>query len=254
MKFTKGDIVVNKEKLGFFHKKHIRLALDEVSSGNSLVDEYLIDPVLQRAREIETERQRRPVDEVQTSSSDQNFVSLLGEPIIHLQPTGSDMDNDSTRNRLRGVLRISRSEAVAASSVIEANKYLIWQPSARHIRDTYPQLLATLAGVSIGGSPSSTTDVLDLFIDRLGRIDEAHWAAGSVHDALKDIIELVVCHEGENPPVSAGYKFLRWALLGLDNGPQISHLTEYLGKTETLRRMQLARSIVVSEATHRPGG
>lgn len=247
LKFTKGDIVVNMEKLAFFHKKHIQLALGESLLGNNRrIDEYLTKAVLQRAHEIETERKRWLVDSMQLKHQDQNSVSLLGEPIVDL--TSLD-GGPGVADRIRAALRISRN-ALTTSSVLDENRYLIWQPPAQRLKESYIGLLPELASILVQGKPGSAPAALVYFIDRLGQIQEAQWSAATVQAALDDTTKLVVYCEPDKPPVSAGYKILRWALLGLDNGPQISQVMEYLGKTETLRRLQLAVTIANSESAH----
>ena len=144
------------------------------------------------------------------------------------------------------MLKISRSEAVAAPGIVEANKFLIWQPAESYIQASYPRLSEALHNVHIEGVPKSIPEVLDFFIDRFSRIDNGQWTATTVQQALDITVKQVVDQEEGKKPIAVGYKYLRWALLGLDNGPQMHDLVEYLGKSETIRRIQLARSIAGS--------
>ncbi len=231
------------EKLAFFHRKHIRIALEAPSPGHDVVDSYVIEPVLQRVYKIEAKRQASLIAGRQNDVPDSAFLSLLGEPVIGLAPPNMP----SVRDRLRTVLKISRSEATDASTIVDENKYLIWQPSTRHIQGSYCHLLEALDPASVGRAPSMIVSILGVFIDRLGRIDDPHWTAGNIQSVLDTVIKHGMALQGEKPLGTAWYKTLRWALLGLDSGPQISHLMEYLGKTGTMRRMHMAQSVACSE-------
>jgi glutamyl-tRNA synthetase len=244
LKFTKGDIVVNKEKLGFFHKKHIQMALSHPSTENNrIVDEYLTKPVLQLVRETEIKRQHSLVDEQQNNAADRDILPLLGKPIFQLLPSDRNPDDSCTHNRIRTALRICRNEAVTTPSFLEAIRYLVWQPPAMYIEKTFSGLLTPSTSLFIDGALISAADVTRHFIDQLGRIDDKKWSVDTIQTTLDNTTKCVTYREAEGPPVMAGYKFLRWALLGLNNGPQISHLMEYLGRTETLRRLRLADTV-----------
>lgn len=84
------------------------------------------------------------------------------------------------------------------------------------------------------------------FADQLGQIDDREWAVDTIQAALDDTAKRVTYREVEGSPVTAGYKFLRWSLLGLNSGPQISHIVEYLGRAETSRRLRLAETVAES--------
>lgn len=237
LKFTKGDIIVNAEKLAFFHKKHIRLALDDPSPDNKIVEEYLTIPVAQEATKVESQRAAGAEEK---NDSPINYVASLGDPILQLSSTSDKAD---LHERIRAMLQISRSEAITATSLIEANKFLIWQPSDSYIQASYPRLAEALHDVKIDDVPKTIPEVLDFFIDRFKQVDDAQWTPEEVHQALDGTVKRVIDQEEGKKPTSAGYKYLRWALLGLDNGPQMHDLIEYLGKAETMRRLQLAHSI-----------
>ncbi|EPE04274.1 glutamyl-trna synthetase [Ophiostoma piceae UAMH 11346] len=254
LKFTKGDIIVNMEKLAFFHKKHIRLALDDPSPENKIVEDYLTIPVAREAAKIESLRAAKvstaaSESATQDETGPSNYVASLGKLLLQLPSLGSskpDTGSSGAHERIRAMLRISRSEAVAAPGIVEANKFLIWQPADSYIQASYPRLSETLHNVRIEEVPKSIPEVLDFFIDRFSQIDNGQWTAKTVQQALDVTVKLVVDQEEGKKPTAAGYKYLRWALLGLDNGPQMHDLVEYLGKSETIRRIQLARSIASS--------
>ncbi|KJR89906.1 glutamyl-tRNA synthetase [Sporothrix schenckii 1099-18] len=247
LKFTKGDIVVNTEKLGFFHKKHIQMALSNPSLENDrIVDEYISDPVLQLVRETEAKRQRPSADGLQGQLTDRNSLSLLGEPIFQLLPYEGNLDDGHIRNRIRTAVRICRNEAVTIPSFFHAIRYLVWKPPAIYIKELLPGVLPDSASLFIDEAPSSTRGVMEYFIEQLGRIDDKNWFADTIQTTLGDITKRVTYREAEGTPVAAGYKFLRWGLLGLNKGPQISHLMEYLGRSETLSRVRLASTVTDS--------
>ncbi|ERS98030.1 hypothetical protein HMPREF1624_04808 [Sporothrix schenckii ATCC 58251] len=81
-----------------------------------------------------------------------------------------------------------------------------------------------------------------------GNLDDGHIRnrIHTIQTTLGDITKRVTYREAEGTPVAAGYKFLRWGLLGLNKGPQISHLMEYLGRSETLSRVRLASTVTDS--------
>ncbi|CAK7205731.1 Glutamate--tRNA ligase mitochondrial [Sporothrix eucalyptigena] len=245
IKFTKGDIVVNMEKLAFFNKKHIQKALTNPSQGNNdLIDEYLVGPVLRRAREIEAKRQGWLVNNAQRKPEETDLVALLGEPVVGLAPLDGDQGSSVAAERIRNALRISRNEATTAAKVVDANRYLIWQPSSQRLKETSIDLIPESAEILVDGKRSSAVDALRYLIDHVGQIEDTEWFVASVQPALDELTKRIVYCEPEKSPTPAGYKFLRWALLGLDNGPQMSNLMEYLGKSETLMRLKLAQEVI----------
>ena len=247
LKFTKGDIIVNPEKLAFFHKKHVQKALNNPSpKNNSLIDEYIAGPVLRKAREIEAERKRLLVDEA-SQSVDLDLLTSLGEPMLDLTSPAGEQDGSDAIECIRNALRISRSEAMTPTAVIDANRYLIWQPPTRRLKESFAGLLSGSTKILVDGKSGSVTDALEYLSSRLGQVDDTHWSVSHLQLALDEATKRVICSEEERPPTPAGYKFLRWALLGLDNGPQMSHMMEYLGRTETLRRLQVASTVARSE-------
>lgn len=244
MKFTKGDIIVNVEKLGFFHKKHIQLALSQPSpENNRTVDQYLTEPVLQLVRETEIKRQRLVADDLQEGSADENLASFLGQPILPLIPDESHTDNRHTHDRIRAAIRISRNEAITAPSFAEAIRYLVWQPPAAYLEKTLHSLLPASARLFIEGKSSSAAGIMGYLADQLDQIAAREWTVDTIQAALDDTTKRVTYCELDSSPVTAGYKFLRWSLLGLHSGPQISHLMEYLGRAETSRRLRLAETV-----------
>ena len=48
---------------------------------------------------------------------------------------------------------------------------------------------------------------------------------------------------------TGGYKFLRWALVGLENGPSLSSVMEVLGREET--RERLREALYVAQELHK---
>ncbi|KAL1909750.1 Glutamate--tRNA ligase mitochondrial [Sporothrix stenoceras] len=255
LKFTKGDIIVNAEKLGFFHKKHIQLALSNPSPENNLtLDQYITDSVLQLVRETEAKRQRLLADDLRDNSADENLVSLLGEPILPLFQDDNSTDDTRAYDQIRAAIRISRNEAVTAPSFAEAIRYLVWQPPAAYLEKTSRSLSPPPSRIFIDEVPSSTADVMGYFIDQLEQVDGKGWDVDTIQVSLDETAKRVASCEVEGPPITAGYKFLRWGLLGLNHGPQISHLMDYLGKTETLRRLRLAKTVAESLADSSPVG
>lgn len=229
------------------------MALSNSSSGNNyLVDEHITNPVLQLARETEAKRQRWLAGELQENLTNQNLMSLLGEPILQLLPSDCNPDDSCTHNSIRAAIRICRNEAVTAPSFVEAIRYLVWQPPATYIETTFSGLLPSSASLFIDEALTSKADVMRYFIDQLGQIDDKKWSVDTIQTTLDNTARRVTYREADGPPVTAGYKFLRWALLGLNNGPQISHLMGYLGRTETLRRLKLADTVASSLADSPP--
>ncbi|OAA60516.1 Glutamyl/glutaminyl-tRNA synthetase, class Ib [Niveomyces insectorum RCEF 264] len=241
LKFTKGDIVVNMEKLAYLRKKHVRLAIDRASSNSRPIDEYLTVPMLQTIREVEAARLSPPSNagsgDVQRPSA--SPFALLGDPLVSLR----EADEEAARNHIRALLGISRSDAVTAAEAVAANRYLIWQLSPQDIRESYAQLGPAARNVYVEEVAQTPAGVMAFLAGQLDSIDDGQWNTANIHTSLGASVKDVTSREEGQPPVSVGYKYLRWALLSLADGPQIGALMEFLGKKETLRRLRMAQSV-----------
>lgn len=235
LKFTKGDIVVNMGKLSFFHKKHIRQAIDALPSDSLMVDEILADPILQRARDIEVHRQEFQANFKQGDSEIESPLALLGSPLVNLR----EADREKALLQVHSILKISRNECITATEAVDANKFLIWRPSVQHIRNTFP---SSRDDVANGETTKFVTNLMRLFMEAIGKIEAPCWTHDEIHSVLRETVEFA-CHAKPHISIAIVYRYLRWALLGLEHGPQVTSLVEFLGKEETIRRLQVAELV-----------
>lgn len=247
-KFTKGDIVVNPEKLAFLQKKHIQKALSNPSPKNdNLIDEFVSGPLLQRAREMEYEKKRLVTDGVKQNSLKLHPLFSLGDSILPLAPLTGDQNCGDAYQRIRSALRIVRSEATDPTTVVNANRYLIWRPSIGRLSETFSLIVSESTKIVICGEPASATEVSEYLASQFGKIVDSLWSVDNLRSALDEAAKHISYSEADRLPASLVYNFLRWALLGLDDGPQMSHLMVYLGRAETLKRLQMANTVARSQ-------
>ncbi len=231
MKFTKGDIVVNLEKLDFFQRKHGRLLLNDERPDVAVINEYLVDPALQRIREVEAQRRE--------GSTENGTFSHLGPLVPGLQ----NLDEEAARLYIHNALRISRADAITPEDVVRANEFLIWQPSTEQISNSCVEMGELASAIRIEETPASPADVAAYFLQGFEKLGPDDWTAKNIESALADSVHKVQHYgEGENKG-DAGYHLLRWALLSSRSGPQMAPLMELLGRQETLRRLSAAKAI-----------
>ncbi len=89
------------------------------------------------------------------------------------------------RGRRGAFAHIQRAQDLAErritpDAIVQANEFLIWQPSSQQITDAYLEMGSSASGIRIDEQQASATDVMALFVQRFGRIDPECWTAENI--------------------------------------------------------------------------
>ncbi|TPX09454.1 uncharacterized protein E0L32_009342 [Thyridium curvatum] len=246
LRFTKGDIVVNMEKLAFFQKKHCQLLLQDSTRNTKVINDFMVAPLAKRIREVQKSQQ-----EPDSTASAQclgamlaDLVPSLGSPLA--QMTGSESEVEDYVFRL---IKSSRGYAMDVDETIASNRYLLWRIPTETLQTTYKTMMGPTKSIALESQETAPAQLVDHFIRRFDKIDGQSWDTVELQRAVDDTVKgkkIVFEVEGTDGGVDGGWKFLRWALLASDPGPQMVPLLELLGKQETMRRLKAAQEISVS--------
>lgn len=249
LRFTKGDIVVNMEKLAFFQKKHCQLLLQDSTRNTKAINDFMVAPLTKRIREVQKLQQ-----EPDSTASAQSLGAMLADLIPSLgsplaQMSGSESEVEDYVFRL---IKSSRGYAMDVDETIASNRYLLWRIPTEVLQTTYKTMMDPTKSVVLESQETAPAQLVDHFIRRFDKIDGQSWDAVELQRAVDDTVKgknIVFEVEGTDGGVDGGWKFLRWALLASDPGPQMVPLLELLGKQETMRRLKAAQEISVSQPT-----
>jgi len=238
--FTRGDIIVDVGKLGFFRKKHFRRMLLESPPNAVFLDECLIRPVLERVRDVEARKGMT----VGAHAADAFLAS-----IDSLTPPMWDLESGPARNHIHEATKISRDVAYTPDEIVGAIRYLLWRPSQAQLRKTLVAASGLAATATVGGNPATPLDVVALFVETLGQLSDDEWNRPRLDPAITAAAQAV-----QSQRQGIGHRLLRCALLGSESGPQIVPLLQLLGRQETMVRLKAAREVLTCLYDKGPSG
>ncbi|EJT81053.1 glutamyl-tRNA synthetase [Gaeumannomyces tritici R3-111a-1] len=262
LKFTKGDIVTELEKLEFYQRKHLERLLTEPPADHQpdprlpdprLPDPKLLDPRLEPVLRAVAD-EIRALEASRTGGNSSEFPEPPNSPApIDTAPLGSlhpavedDLEAAGGRQEyVLAALRLLAHKAWPLEGLVAANRYIFWRPSRAHLLETLGQLREALGEVEVvaDGSADGVRVALASARRALEPLDhEMSWTADRLGEVIEFVNDSVVCHEpGTGLPIAhATFKLWRWAMAGLDPGPPIHALLELLGREEALARLDQA--------------
>ncbi|KAI1760144.1 hypothetical protein GGR53DRAFT_523315 [Hypoxylon sp. FL1150] len=266
LRFTKGDITVN-EKYRNLQKVHLRLL---AQSGNpKSFTSVLLPAVEAHIRKYEAERQEslKAKDEATAADGD-SFVQKLGPLVPLAQPRDGTDDDMVSRSYVERLLEIDVGQYTTAAEFVQRNKYLLWTiPAATYraaLRKETAGVTRLLVLSKIGTVPHSVYTISQLVaklreaLQKIGGDDgdgDNRWDQWAIKERPVTFLQSVQAvserREGEGEEVTVrisdwGFHLARWVLAASEPGPSIPCAIEFLGKAETMRRMDVAYEIAAA--------
>lgn len=222
LKFTKGDIVTDLDKIQYHQVQHLvkhleneTVAREQDSLGS------IVDTVSRMISSV-----AKPTDGL--------HAALKGLP-----------DSTERREYIRAALRLLSNKAWPLGKVVEGNVHLFWRPTSQQLGDSLPQLRASLGSIAINNADGDVHGALTLIQDALKGISEDKWEAETLKNSMSSIHSAISCRDVEGNEIPhAHYKPWRWFLLGSNPGPAIHSILELLGREETLGRLEEAMNVL----------
>jgi len=237
MKYTRGDTIVGFEKLWFLQKRHAARYASLPSD---------ISP-----------------------KSSEDLRKLAVKPIIkHLDLFPRDqLLYHRTRARWKDyiydIVRADAQNYTNPSEFVIRNAYFFEAPKPEH-------LIATIHSFKLRNVPRGVTTDLSaakilLFFDSFSDIPESDWNTDELKSWTKSIIEQASIgsinelkyvqkwtQELETVMKNAWgklvHQYIRWAMVAGMPGPDSSETMRILGKEESIRRLDLARDVMINKA------
>jgi len=231
LKFTKGDIKVNLDKLPHLQREHMRRLIDSTSPQDlAQQQEVLLKPLYEAIAHLE---------------NSQPPAYPIGDPLPAVR-------SDSCDDYLLRVLRAQWGFLPDDNSIAEyvaKNRYLFWEvPWAELTRVFVENKLGS--AVFTSGSDATISNCLTRAADTLRKIPDDTWATGGLDGAvMKRLAEGTKCsvEDGAEPCTAGGYRILRWALVASMPGGTLVDVARLLGKEETIGRFVSAAEVAAVE-------
>lgn len=250
LKFTRGDIVVDQAKLKFFHAKMTRgLVSGEIEDPEAL-HKSIIKPMLTELQKIDAKLQvyRRRQDSVA-----EEWHNLF-EGIAIRKPHPEAL----TEGYIHRVLKSWKGSVDDPVQFVYDNIHAFYPISKATLRKSFLQLQKDKARISLRKNQRSlvNTDfskVIMFFKAKLKEIIDggaSDWHEEVLGPAVKELVSAVKYFDVAKHELidqSAGWMFLRWALLNGRSGLSIVPMMTVWGPQETSRRLRGARKVAVGE-------
>jgi hypothetical protein len=213
------------DKLPHFQKQHVsRLLKDDNAPDVQLLTQHVLDPIEAVIREIESKRH-----------DSEEYASLYGDLMPDLSP---EYNNSSAY--IKRVLKISKIPESDVRDFVNQNKYLFWKVPQTVLEQRQGDM--HLSEITLRSDQATSEDVATFLFDKFKQFSDP-WKAENLGSIIKKLVPDITYVDSQSGRLmeKGGYKFLRWALLGLEDGPTLSSVMDALGREETIRRLELAR-------------
>ena len=225
-------------KLPFLQDKHLeRLAQSPDPADAPILDRELITPLKTAIQAVEDSKAAGTVlAPANTPTAD------LGNRLTTLHILEAPFRSDLARVVV-GVELPLEAPADRFPAAVQKLRYFLWEVPEHVLRQTlWDRGLAPVA-------PPERAVQLGQAVAYLGRkladLEEGAWDDGALKRTIGEAwVDEAYCALFSTPKsVVNVYKPLRWALLAMDGGMDLSRTMVILGRDETLRRLDLARSV-----------
>ncbi|KAI0122639.1 hypothetical protein F4814DRAFT_409416 [Daldinia grandis] len=291
--FTKGDITINSkyEHLQKAHVKRLVQAHGPshvsqiiLPALTSRVQEY------EEARNADPENlepPETPEDPASIPASAPDVNSKIVSELGPLVPLAIDDDSASiSEPYLDQVLQVDLQNYKDAETYVSRNRFLIWQVPEPLYRSSLQEEIASVGqiftdrglgtpteedlddeeeeeddedgdeeqGANKARHPQTVSELTAALRDILEDVDDAEWTRKGIEAAILPFLRSVYAATAEtSEPQLWGYHLLRWIVAGSRPGPSLIPSLEVLGKEETMRRVEEAYEVAVSEEAGEPG-
>lgn len=244
LKFTKGDIVTELDKLQFYQRKHLdRLLVEDIPDSRPAQS---LEPVL---RAVANDIQALEASRASSTSGSPKppgpglvDVSSLGElhPTLRIGLEGGD--EGGRQQYVLAALRLLKNKVWPLEGLVADNRYVFWRPSRPRLLETLDRLKEAVGDVVVDGSAGGVREALVSARRVLEPLPEDSWTAVYLSHAIGAANASISCRDretGKSIP-HAAFRLWRWAMAASDPGPPVYALLELIGRHETLARLDVA--------------
>lgn len=245
LRFTKGDVMVNLHKLEYLKEKHNVHLISQEPRDEAQVKEYIVRP-------LETALNGFPME----SNSDSTAAVLPLTPEMALQTKAAYDQETGTITDLAYFLEAARFTTLHLwnpTQFVARYRWLLWQPPKSALEDSLRRLVKmdSYEGLTIGEEFLNRIEVVMFIRDIMKSIPEEKWNVDFLSQAIKDM-NIKVKRDKASPKENI-YSPLQWALIASENGPAVWEQMVFLGREETLIRLDHALEVTKYFETAREG-
>lgn len=244
MKFTKGDIVTELDKLQFYQRKHLdRLLVEDIPDSRPAQSlEPILRAVANDIQALEASRASSTSGSPKPPGPGLVDVSSLGElhPTLRIGLEGGD--EGGRQQYVLAALRLLKNKVWPLEGLVADNRYVFWRPSRPRLLETLDRLKEAVGDVVVDGSAGGVREALVSARRVLEPLPEDSWTAVYLSHAIGAANASISCRDretGKSIP-HAAFRLWRWAMAASDPGPPVYALLELIGRHETLARLDVA--------------
>lgn len=232
LKFTKGDIMVTMAKLEFLREKHGAHLAEQYPQNEVKVQEFILDPLADAIHDFTSQN---------PAALRENLGLQPDEPILKMTTrTAAAYDPDTHRitqpEYFFSAMRFTKSLAWKPATFVSDYVWLLWEVPRSLLIRCMKDMAETYSGLTIEDVDYTPLGVMEFVQKKLVSIPEDEWRVEDLRDVIKDMDKLVT-RRGKKDNI---YTPIQWALIAGRNGPAVWEQMVFLGRKETMRRMDLA--------------
>lgn len=248
LKFTRGDIIVDLSKLKFFQKQLTRSLITGENPDRASLRQQIIEPI-----QAELERINKGLQEHEQGnvSARETHLHELYDSIVPLKGKAPRSDDYVLQ-----VLKAWKGPVDDPFHFLQDNIFAFFRPSRAAMCKRFDELQSNMARIMLLLSDRKTLENVDIsrvlkrFTYKLGAVKEADWTAENLGDIVKKLTDSVKFYDtgdGQDKFESAGWAFMRHALINGKAGSAIVPLMLLFGQRETVGRIRVARKVAEVE-------
>lgn len=242
LKFTRGDIVVDLQKLKFFQSQLTRSLISGTNPDHNTLKTRIIQPIMNELQKLDEKlKDYLENGKIDPDPGSQNVIESIAprseEPAL-------------TEDYVLQILQVSKGTVDNPTTFLHNNILAFYRPSKGSMRKAFLELQAPLRKLMMVESVTrllntDISSVLRAIVYKLKEIDPEDWTEklGDVVYPLADSVKYYNTHKRQDNLDTAGWKFMRHGVLNGQPGLGILPIMKLLGKEETIRRIRDARKI-----------
>lgn len=248
LKFTRGDIIVDLSKLKFFQKQLTRSLITGENPDSAALSKQIIQPILAEVKQITKGLQGGQKREALDAEP---HLREIYDSLASLQP-----GDKHSEDYVLQVLKAWKGSVDDPFHFVKDNLFAFFRPSNNAMRIKYKELQANMARIMIIKSDRKTlinadiSKVLKQFTSKLSQVQENDWNAEKLGDIVKELVDSVKFYDtlaNKDKFESAGWLFMRHALVNGQPGSALVPLMLLFGQLETRYRIRRARKIAADQ-------
>ena len=232
--------MVDLAKLKFFQTRFTRDLISGATVDPTALSHRIIKPILSGLERLNRDLFKQPVSE---------FVAEVVGDQPKMRISAARQRRQPTEEYIHEVLKASKAPVDNHRQFIRDNLYAFWPPSTLAYKNSFNEFQSGMKRIKMVRKKQKILNmdiskVLHHFRDSLHELTEEEWTLENVGNKAKELADSVTYYSTEKDQLmdhSAGWKFLRWALLVGSPGLSVVPMMVLLGQKETTKRLRVAR-------------